>query len=427
MKLKQLLTKEVVSWALFDFANSSYSIVVISLIFAIYFRNIVVGGAANADLIWGIVLSTSVLLGALAAPAMGAIADYTKKRKPMFLFFSIIAILGTAALYFTGPGTIWRAAILFILTNFAYENAIVLYDSFLVLIVGPQYAGRISGFGWGLGYLGGIVAALIFAPLYIHGYEGHENAFRLVFPLTALFFLVFSLPAFKYLHDRGERAHVKVKHVIGHGFHRVLHTLLHIKRYANIFRFFAAYYLVNDGMFTLISFTGIFAVTTLGLSISSVLILFLIIHLVGLPSTIYAGHLADKFGHKKILLWSIVGWMIAAIWLAYTTTPWMFYVLAVLGGLVLGTTQAVGRSLLSTLVPIENSAELFGFNGFASKLAATLGPLVFGVVSTVTANQRMAVLSLVLFFVGSFLVLLTVHERRTIPVSEMLRDERRAQ
>ncbi|HSU73204.1 MAG TPA: MFS transporter [Candidatus Binatia bacterium] len=427
MKFRDLLTKEVVSWALFDFANSSYSIIVISLLFSIYFRNVIAQGSAHADLLWGVVLSTSVLLGALAAPAMGAVADYARKRKPLFVFFSIIAILGTASLYFTGPGGVLAAGLLFIITNFAYENAIVLYDSFLVLIVGSQYAGRISGFGWALGYLGGIVAALLFIPLYIHGYAGHETAFRLTFPLTALFFLLFSIPAFLHLHDRGDKMRARIPFLIGHGFHRAFHTLRHIRQYANIFRFFIGYYLVNDGMFTLISFTGIFAVTTLGLPLSSVLVLFLIVHAVGFPATFAAGQLADKFGHKKILLISILGWMVAAVWLAYTTTPWMFYLLAVLGGLVLGTTQAVGRSLLSILVPLENSAELFGFNGFASKLAATLGPLVFGVVSSVTANQRIAVLSLVLFFVGSFLVLLTVKERRTLPVREVLRDERAAQ
>jgi len=427
VKLKQLLTKEVVSWALFDFANSAYSILVISLVFSVFFTKHIMEGSRYADLMWGFALSTGLLLGALAAPAIGAIADYARKRKPLFVFFSLVAIAGTASLYFTGPGTVALAIILFIITNFAYELALVLYDSFLVLIVGSQYAGRISGLGWGLGYLGGITAAVLLAPLYRGDYPGRESLFMLTFPLTALFFLVFAMPAFLNLHEKGDKLRARIPFLIGHGFHRALHTLKHVKHYANIFKFLIGYYLVTNGLFTLISFTGIFAVRTLGLSLNDVLILFLIIHAVGLPATIYAGHLADKIGHKKVLLASIVGWVVATVWMAYITAPWMFYVLAVIGGLVLGTTQAVGRAFLSHLVPIENSAELFGFNGLASKVAATIGPLVFGAISAVTANQRMAVLSLVLFFVASFLVLLTVKERRTLPIREVLHDEAAAQ
>lgn len=410
--------KEVISWAFFDFANSSYSIIIISLLFSVYFRNVIVGGGPNADLIWGIVLSVAVLLGGLAAPIIGAMADFSKRRKPAFIVFTLISIIATALLYFVGPGKLIYAAIVFIIANFFFENASVLYDSFLVLISKPKTAGTISGFGWGLGYVGGMIAGIILLPLYINGYEANDALFRLAFPLTALFFLIFALPSFFWLKDRGTAVSKGKGFLIKHGFKSVFHTLRHIKEYKNVFMYFLGYYLLHDGLFTLIAFTGIFAVTTLNLSLASVLVLFLIVHAVGFISTPIAGKLADKFGNKPVLLSTVVGWVITTILLAFTTEPWMFWTVAVLGGLVIGSSQAVGRSWLSIIVPLKQSAELFGFNGFASKLAATLGPLLFGVVSATTGNQRYAVLSLLVFFVLSFIVLWFVKEERTNAVKK---------
>ena len=409
--------KEVVSWAFFDFANSSYAIIVISLLFSVYFRNVIAGGGPNADLIWGAVLSASILLSGLAAPFIGAMADFAAKRKPAFIVFSLIAIAGTAMLYFVGPGALLYSSIVFIITNFFYEEAAILYDAFLVLISKPKTAGTISGFGWGLGYVGGMIAGLILLPLYINGYEANDALFRLAFPLTALFFLIFSLPAFIWLKDHGQKAK-STEFIVKYGFKRVFHTLRHIREYKNVFRYFIGYYLLHDGLFTLIAFTGIFAVTTLNLSLANVFFLFLLIHVVGFISTPIAGKLADRWGKKKVLLGTIVGWAIATVWMAFITQVWQFWTLAVLGGLVIGSSQAVGRSLLSVIVPLKQSAELFGFNGFASKLAATLGPLLFGIISFLTGNQRYAVLSLLVFFVASFIVLWFVKEERTKAVKE---------
>lgn len=400
--------REIVSWAFFDFANSSYSLLIISLVFAVYFRSVVAGDAPNADLLWGIIVSVSILLGGLSAPFIGAAADVAARRKPVFVFFTLLAIVGTAMLYFTGPGTLLFASLAFIIANYAFENAIVLYDSFLTVIAKPRHAGTVSGFAWGLGYLGGALAAVLLFPLYSAGIA--SSGVRFVFPLTALYFLLFSLPMFLWVRDRGVAKSTAFVH---HGFRRVLHTLSHIREYKNVFMFFLAFYLLNDGLVTIFSFTGIFATTTLGLPLSSVFAVFLVVQAVGFIATPIAGRLADRFGNKRVLLCAVAGWVVVTLWLATVQTPAMFYALAVLTGIVIGSSQAVGRSFLSIIVPLEKSTELFGFNAFASKLSATLGPLVFGGVSAATGNQRLAVLSLLVFFVLSFIVFMFVKEERT--------------
>ncbi|MBI4144917.1 MFS transporter [Candidatus Woesearchaeota archaeon] len=400
--------KEVVSWAFFDFANSSYSLLIISLLFSVYFRDVIVGGGPNADLWWGIIVSVSILLGGLSAPFIGASADAAARRKPVFVFFVLVAVFGTASLYFTGPGTVVLASILFIITNYAFENAIVLYDSFLTVIAKPQHAGTVSGFAWGLGYLGGALAAILLLPLYRAGIDA--PTVRFAFPLIALFFLVFALPAFLWVRDRGV---AQAGAFVRHGFRRVMHTLSHVHEYKNVFLFFLAFYLLNDGLVTIFSFTGIFATTTLGLPLSAVFVLFLIVQAVGFIVTPLAGKVADRFGSKRVLLCAVAGWVVVTVWMSVVETPAMFYALAVLTGAVVGSSQAVGRSLLSLIVPLGKSTELFGFNALASKLSATLGPLVFGGVSAATGNQRLAVLSLLVFFVLSFIVFLFVKEERT--------------
>ena len=195
--------KEAVSWALFDFANSSYSLLVMTFVFPLFFRDVIAGGGSAGDFWWGLTVSISILLGGILSPIVGAVADADGRRKSKFILFSVLSMIGTIALYFTGSGSLLFGILLFVVMNVCFEVALSLYDSFLLHVSTTENSGRISGLGWGLGYVGGIVAMLLFRPLYSGGYVGGlEERYLLTFPLTALFFFLFSLPAFFFLKEQ---------------------------------------------------------------------------------------------------------------------------------------------------------------------------------------------------------------------------------
>ncbi len=406
--------KEAISWAFFDFANSAYGLLILSFIFPIYFKEVVAVGSYS-DFWWGFAVSLSILIGGLAAPVIGSIADYDAKRKKKFIVFSVISMIGTAALYFTGPNMLIFSLFIFIVTNIFFEIALTLYDSFLVHVSSEKNVGRISGFGWGLGYIGGIAAMLAFKPLYAKGFIGNlEPLYKLTFPLTALFFFIFAMPSFLFIKE-----HLQIKKqepflkIIKIGFKNTFQTLKEIKKHKKIALFLLGFYLMNDVLVTFFSFMPIYAKTTLGISISEISILLLIVQLIGFPSAVFFGWLSDKKGPKKILLSTILVWCAIIVLAAVATSKPVFYTASMLTGLVIGSSQAVARSWFSRIIPKGKRCEFFGFNGFASKIAATTGPLIFGLISSVTGNQRIAVFSLLLFFMASFVIFLRIKENQT--------------
>jgi len=407
---KSVNKKQAISWAFFDFANSSYALLIISFVFPLYFKD-VIAGPALGDFYWGLVTSVSILLGAVAAPVIGAIADYDAKRKQKFIIFTCAAALGTGALYFTGSNTLLFASAIFIATNVFYELAVVLYDSFLVQVATPETRGRISGLGWGLGYLGGIIAMLLLQPLFGGGFGGDlDSLYRLTFPLVGVFFIVFSLPAFFFIKERPRTtAAVPFFKLVRIGVTNTLNTIRNIRQHKTIAWFFLGFYFINDALVTLFAFIPLYASDTIGLDIGEILILLLIVQLIGFPSAIFFGYLSDKRGSKKILLLTIVIWAGIVIALTLITTKIGFYIIAACTGLVIGSSQAVARSWLSKLIPKGKESEFFGFNGFASKVSATTGPVLFGTVS-VLATQRVAMLVLLPFFGLAFLIFWRIND-----------------
>ncbi len=407
---KDVSKKEAISWAFYDFSNSGYYMIIMSFVFPLYFKEVIAKGAYG-DFWWGLSISISILIGALLSPIIGAIADYDTQRKRKFIIFSIISMIGTALLYFTGSNMLLVSAMIFIITNLFYELALVLYDSFLMHVSSDETVGRISGLGWGLGYVGGIVAMLALRPLYGGGIEGNLALYKLTFPLTALFFLVFSLPAFIFIKEHKK---IRVKKsffsVVKIGIRNVLSTIKDIKKHKKIAWFLVGFYFINDALVTLFAFVSIYAKTTLSFSVSEITLLLILMQLIGFPCAIFFGWLSDKKGSKKILLFTIAVWALIVILSATATSKTVFYFVAVLVGLVIGSSQAIARSWLTKIIPKKKRCEFFGFNGFASKVAATTGPVLFGVVSSVTANQRIAMIALLPFFIISFIIFYRIEE-----------------
>ena len=404
--------KEVVSWAFFDFANSSYALLILSFVFPIFFRE-VIAGPGYGDFYWGLIVSLSILLGGLTAPIIGAIADYDLRRKSKFILFTLIAVIGTASLYLTKSNMLLIASIIFIVTNLFFELAQTLYDSFLNQISTKETAGRISGFGWGLGYIGGLIAMLVLRPFYAQGFEGGlESTYRLTFPLVALFFLIFSLPSFIFIRESNIlKKKESLLNLIKIGFSNVIKSIKNIKKHKNIALFLLAFYFMNDALVTFFSFVPIYANTTLKMSISEITILLVIVQLIGFPSALFFGLLSDRKGAKKILLFTLTIWSLIVILGALAQSKLLFYFVAILVGIVIGSSQAIARSWFSKIIPTEKRSEFFGFNGFASKISATLGPVIFGTVSYLTGNQRIAMFTLLPFFIISFILFLKTKEK----------------
>ncbi len=402
---KGLNKKEVISWSLYDFANSAYTIIIISFVFPIYFKNVIAGNSMG-DFYWGLAVSLSILVGAILSPIIGAIADTDNRRKSKLMLLALISMVATAMLFFVGPNMLFYAFIVFVLSSIFFELAQSLYDSFLPQISGKQH-GKVSRLGWGLGFLGGIVIMLLLYPLYSPGYAQNDFAYRLVFPLTALFFFIFALPMFIVFKDEKK---TKKRINIKKAFNDIFKTFKNIKRYKRIWLFLLAVYFMNDALVTVFSFLPIYANNTLGLTLAQIMPALFIVQLVGFVSTIFLGALSDKLGSKKILLAAIIIWIISIIMLYFGNSLWVFYLVAVTAGFAIGSSQAIARSWLSRMIPLENRSQFFGFNGFATKIAATTGPLLFGIVSVATGNQRIALLSIILLFAISFVLFSFVKE-----------------
>lgn len=394
-------------WSLFDFANTSFSIVVVTLIFAVYFKKTIANGQAIGDFYWSLATSISMIITGLISPVLGAAADYATGKKRFLLFFTLLCIVSTALLYFTGPGTIFYAIVIFIIANVGFESGLVFYDSFLPEITTPKNYGRVSGYGFGMGYLGSLVTLAIAYPFITGGY------IKETFILSALFFLVFAFPLFIYLKEKQKKPVVKESY-IKIGAKRVLTTIRNLRHYKNLAWFLLAFFFYIEGVNTVIFFSGNYASTTIGFSEEELLLFFITVQTTAILGSVVFGIFADSIGQKKSILISLVLWLVMVVLAFYVKEKSSFYFVGLLAGSVMGATQSTSRSLMSKLTPPDKKTEFFGFYSFFGKSSAVLGPLVFGVISYATNSQRIAILSIAVFFIAGFLILLKVYEPKVI-------------
>lgn len=411
-------------WTLFDFANTSYSIVVVTFLFAVYFKQTVVSGNPVGDFYWSIGTSVSMLITAIVSPILGAIADYSAGKKRFLLFFTLLCIISTALLFFMGEGTVFTALLLFITANIGFEAGLVFYDSFLPEITAPKNYGRVSGYGFAMGYLGSLTTLAIVFPFI------KNNLIKETFPIAALIFLVFAIPIFIFIKDTRKEV-TRTQSYLRIGFDRVYSTISHLKNYKNLAIFLLAYFFFIEGVNTVIYFSGNYASTTLKFSMEELIIFFIIVQTTAIIGSLIFGIIADEYGQKKSLILSLAIWIFTII-IAYVTsdpngflieslsgifliradelTRYSFYFVGLLAGGVMGATQSTSRSLMSRLTPFDKKTEFFGFYSFFGKSSAIAGPLVFGTVSYLTGEQRIAILTICIFFIIGLAILSFVKE-----------------
>jgi MFS transporter, UMF1 family len=415
------MRRATAAWCLFDFANSSYTTLIVTVAFAVYFREVVVNAPDNrADQYWGIANFVAMLLVAAVSPVTGAAADFSGRKKLFLILTSLVTIAATAGLYFTGAGQTGLAAVLYVAGLACFELGYVFYNSFLPEVSTPETAGRVSGWGWAIGYIGGLACLAACYPLVGkplkdaagHVLAGGVRAYQISFLLVAAFYLTFAMPAFLWLEERPAPGRPGWGECARRGFARVAETIGHLRGYRDAAWFIAASLFFTDGITTIISFAGIYATTTMRLSNHEMVVLFLVLNVVAFPGSLAGGYAADRIGGKRTIVASLVLWLAVAATGAAATTKAGFWAMAVGAALGMGATQAVARSFMSQMTPPGRESEFFGFYVLSGKFASMFGPLVFGTVSHWTGSQRLAVLSLFPFFAAALACMSRIDERR---------------
>ena len=410
-------SREVWSWALYDFANSPFTTLVVTFVYATYFTQAIADDPAHGTALWSRGVTITAIVVALSSPVLGALADRGGYRKLFVLLSTLVCAAATALLYRVMPGEVVAALVLFVIANIAYEFGTVFYNAFLPEIADEGKIGRVSGLGWGLGYFGGLLAlalALVTlvqpeTPWFGFSTENGENV-RATNLLVAAWFVVFSLPLFLWV--REDRSRISpAGRVIRDGWVQLKHTFREVGRYRQTVRFLIARLVYNDGLVTVFAFGGIYAAGTFGFTIEQVLVFGIVINVAAGGSAIAMGLLDDKIGGKRTIVVSLIGLIIATTIAVTATSELWLWIAGILIGIFTGPNQSASRSLMGRFVPKAVENEFFGFFAFSGKLTAFLGPFLLGVLTDVTGSQRVGVSVVLVLFAIGLALLLTVDEK----------------
>lgn len=413
--------REILAWAMFDFANSGYTTVVLTAIFNAYFVAVVAGNGADLDgsatLLWTLATSIANVLVLASAPVIGAIADHGGRKKLFLAATTVGCVLFTALLATVGPGEIALGMLLLVLSAFMFHTGEDLIAGFLPEIAERNNIGRISGYGWSLGYVGGMVV-LGACLVYVSVAEGRGATAGDYVPVTMLItaaaFALAALPTFLWLRERVTPQPLpSVAAAVRIGFARVRQTLAHAQRYRDLFRFLVTLAVYYSGIYTVIVLAAVYAREVMGFSTRDTIVMILVVNITAALGAFGFGRLQDRLGSVPTLSITLAIW-IAALVLAYVgESRAMFWLVANLIGIALGSSQSAGRALIGLFSPPGRSAEFFGLWGLAGKLASVVGPLSYGLVVYLShGNQRLALLGTAAFFVAGLLLLFTVDEQR---------------
>ncbi len=404
--------RAIASWALYDFANSSFTTLVVTFIYATYFTDAIARDTITGTSQWSLAVTVTAIVVALTSPYVGAIADRGGLRKRFLFIATGATIVGSIALYFPEPGQVLPALSVFVFANISFELANVFYNAFLPDIAPPEKIGRISGYGWALGYVGGLLCMAIALfllvwddtpPFGLDAATG-ENI-RATNILVAIWFTVFAIPLFLFVPEVHRRQSSPEKWVFMDATRQIGQTFQEIKRYRQIFRMLLARLIYNDGLVTIFAFGGIYAKGTFGFSFFDVMVFGIVLNVAAGLGAYCFGFIDDRIGGKQTILISLIGLSIATALAVFATSTVMFWIAGILVGLLVGPNQSASRSLMGRFVPYDKENEFYGFFAFSGKATAFLGPFFLGLLTDAFDSQRYGVgIVLVFFVVGAFLI-----------------------
>ena len=408
---------EIWAWAMFDFANSGYTTVVLTAIFNAYFVAVVAGNAPWATFAWTAALSLSYAVVIVTAPVIGAYADLRANKKRLLLFTTAGCVLGTAALAFAGPGDLAIAVTCVVISNFFFCTGCDLIAAFLPELARGRDMGKVSGWGWSLGYIGGLItlgACLAYVSWAQAAGRTAAQFVPVTMLITAVLFALASLPTFALLRERASpQLLAQGASLLGAAFARLAGTLRHAALYQDLRRFLWCIVFYQAGVQTVITLAAIYAEQAMGFNTRDTLVLVLVVNVTAAAGAFFLGNVQDRIGHVPTIAFTLAGWIatVLIVWVA-DTRP-LFWIAANLAGLCLGASQSAGRALVGYLSPKSRRAEFFGLWGLATNLSSILGPITYGAVSWVSqGNHRLAMLITGAFFVVGLLILRGVDARR---------------
>ncbi len=422
--------REVLAWSSYDFANSGYTTVVLTAVFNAYFVGVVAEGAAWGTLAWTAILGLSNLAVLLTMPSIGALADRNASKKRMLAIATIGCVIATAGLAWCGRGDFALAMLLIVVSNYFYSMGDMLCGAFLPELARPAALGRVSGWGWSFGYFGGMLALGLSLAYVISAQSRGETAEQFVpitMLITAVIYALAALPTFLILRERAVPqvppvaaasgpAGVRQSEQLGTGRERKrgwLGSLLDLRESARRTVAFpdfrrllwtgAAY---QAGIAVVIALAAVYAEQVMGFAQQETMALIFLVNVASAAGAFLFGYAQDRIGHKPALAVTLVAWIAMVLIASFTSTRALFWVAATLAGLCMGSSQSCGRALVGVLAPSSRLAEFYGLWAFATRLAAVIGPLTYGLVTWMTdGNHRIAFLVTGLFFVLGLVLL----------------------
>jgi len=387
---------------MYDFANSAYTTVVITAVFGAYFVGVVAEGKAWATFAWTAALSASYAAILITGPLVGAWADAHAAKKELLLATTVGCVIFTAALYYAGPGAVALSLALLILSNYFFGAGENLIAAFLPELASSQAMGRVSGWGWSFGYLGGL-AALGLCLFYITSNSGQpaSETVPVTMLITAAFFAVAALPTFLFLRERATP-----QPRMDSPWARVRDTLRHARQFRDLRRFLVCLVFYQAGITAVVALAAIYAEQAMKFTMQQTITLILVVNVTAAIGAFAFGYLQDAIGHVRAVALTLFGWIVMVLIAGFSQTAGSFWLAANLAGLCMGSSQAAGRAVVGYLAPPARLAEFFGLWGLAVKAASIFGPLTYGLVTWMFAgNHRLGIFATGIYFVVGLILL----------------------
>jgi MFS transporter, UMF1 family len=409
--------RTIFAWSLYDFANSSFATIVLTFVYSTYFTKEIAENAIVGSSQWSRAVTISAVIVALSSPILGAIADRRGLRKRFLLASAATCVAATVALYFPVAGQVIPALTIFVIANAANELGNVFYNAFLPGISTKENIGRISGWAWGLGYVGGILCTVVAMitlvstdePWFGFTKEAGENI-RATNLLVAVWFSIFAIPLFLYVKE----SIPKQSEASIHPYRMLIASLRDIRQHPQIARFLIARLLYNDGLVAIFSFGGIYAAGTFGFSFEEIMIFGIAMNVAAGTGAFIMGSIDDRIGGKLTIYITLVAFLIGTIGAVVAQSKLFFWIAGITISTFAGPNQSASRSLMGRFVPKDKVNEFYGFFSFSGKVTAFLGPLMIGELTRIYGSQRAGVASIILLFLVGGILLTRVDESRGI-------------
>jgi UMF1 family MFS transporter len=367
------------AWYMYDFGNSAYAAVVLLAVYSAYFQGAVVGGSEGTRL-WGIATGIAMGVTAVIAPVLGTIADHSGKKKTVLFFMSTMSIIFTATLFTVREGDVFTGMLFFIIAEIGYRGGQVFYNALLPEIADQDEIGRVSGMGWAVGSVGGIVCLIIVLALIL--LIGGDFVTRFSFIITAIFFALSTIPMWFWLEEKAEASPLeKGDNYIKVAYRRLRTTFRSVRQYREFFKFMLAFLVYNDGIIAALDFAAIIGAVLYGMEQQQLIIMMIIVQVASVAGAYLYGIIGEKIGFKRGLIQSLILMIVAVVMIYFNNSIGGFFAITSLAGFALTGVQSLSRTMIGAFAPPGRSAEFYGFFGLVGRTSSVLGPVVFGIVA----------------------------------------------